>query len=251
MEKVKLTKKFMSNFHHFDNDDYKITRRCSESVLYYSDDEIFKKLLKDYIFREPTVLRLEELQGDSICLPNKAVYERNIFRGYTMPYYKEYKQLEDFIFNKLPFNERKRICLKLCKIIQDLRNQGFAYFDIHPFNVLYYNGKLMLVDMDSGIFSPDRISDSIRDYELFNTARRVGDYQLAITSLGLLFENYQDTIIKQINNNKNELFKNSPNKMVEFYKYAIKRNGNCFEVAEHLLDIDEDYIENAKLILKK
>jgi tRNA A-37 threonylcarbamoyl transferase component Bud32 len=250
MEKVKLTKSFISNFSYYGKP-FSDDNHFSESQLFYNDKEMLKLLKKKYLDREKTVLRLEELQGDNICLPTSAVYEKRKFSGYTMPYYKDFKVLEDYIFGNLPFEERKRMCLDLCKIINDLRKQGFAYYDIHPFNVLYNGEKLMIVDMDSGAFRPDRYIDTIYDYETFNMYCRVGDYYLAKTVLGLLFENYRDLLVEQISSNKKELYSNSSRKLIDFYNYVIKNKGDRFDVSEHIEDIDEDYVENAKLILKK
>ena len=134
MEKVKLTNSFMSNFSYYGNP-FSDDNHFSESKLFYNDKEMLKLLKRKYLDRETTILRLEELQGDNICLPTKAVYEKRKFAGYTMPYYKDYKELEDFIFGNLPFEERKRMSLDLCEIITNLRQQGFAYYDIHPFNI--------------------------------------------------------------------------------------------------------------------
>ena len=106
--------------------------------------------------------------------------------------------------------------------------------------------KIEELDKNDNIFE---YIDSIYDYETFNMYFRVGDYHLAKNVLGLLFENYRDLLVEQISSNKKELYDNSSDKLISFYNYVIKNKGDRFEVSEHIEDIDEDYVENAKLIL--
>lgn len=242
MKKEYLTKRTLANYKYFD-------RHNSESTLFRNDERIIKLLKKEFLSREQTICRLDTIHNSDAVLPETVIYDSKGFLGYSMINYKEYKELEDFIIGKLPFNERKRICLELCRIIDDLERQEFAYYDVHPYNILYNNGDIKLIDMDSGIFKPDRICD--KDYETYNTYMRVADYFLTRLSLALLFEDHLDQTIDNISSKRKELFNYSPKKLVTLYKYVLNKPYSFLDVGEYIEDIDEDYIESAKLILKK
>ncbi len=227
------------------------TSRVSESNLYYKGNHLFKVLNEDLRDRKSTILRLERLQGKELILPEYILFDEDGFIGYVMHYFKEHQQLERFIFGKLPFKERKRICLELCRIFTDLKHQGFAYYDIHPFNILYKDGDLKIADMDSGVFRSNRMGSSLYEFEQFNSYSTSGDYHLALTVLGLLFEDYRQYVLNGIKNNKKELFKNSPKELKKLYGYVLYASPFEFDVAEAIENIDEDYVEETKLILKK
>ena len=245
MKKIVIPKKELESFSKPD-----ITR-VKESTLYYRGNHLFKVLNPELRDRKDTILKLERLQGKELILPEYLLYDEDGFIGYVMHFFKEHKQLEEFIFGKLPFEERKRICIELCRIFTSLKKQDFAYYDIHPFNILYKDGDIKIADMDHGVFRLNRIIDSLSDFELFNNYSIIGNYHLALTILGLLFEDYRVNVLEAIKNNRRELIKYSPKKMKKLYKYITRSPMFEFDVSEYLEDIDEDYINGAKLILKK
>ena len=225
--------------------------RVSESKLYYKGNHLFKVLNEELRDRKSTILRLEHLQGEELILPEYILIDEDGFIGYVMHYFKEHQHLENFIFGKLPFEERKRICLELCRIFTDLLHQDFAYFDFHPFNILYKDGDIKIGDLDSGIFRSNGIGSFLYEFEKFNSYSTSGNYHLALTILGLLFEDYQKFVLDGIKNNKKELFNNSPKELKKLYGYILYAPPVEFDIASAIENISEDYIEETKLILKK
>ena len=225
--------------------------RTSESNLYYTGDLLFKVLKEEFRNRKSTIIRLEQLHGEELILPKFLLNDENGFIGYVMHYFKDYSQLISFLIGKLPFEERKRISLELYRIINDLRLQNFAYYDIHLFNILYKDGNLKFSDMDSGTFKSNRIINGISEFEIYDKKVISGDYYLTLTILELLFESYGKPLLKLINKNKKELLKHSPDNMRKLFEYITREPMDEFDVSEYIKDIDENQISESKLILKK
>ncbi len=245
MEKRMLTRKYLLKYKYYGG------KHNSESMLFYTDDEILKLLQKEFRTREHTILKLPSLENDSLALPKYSLYDRGGFLGYAMDYFKDYIEFESIINSDIPFDQRKQACLELYNLIEYLKSQYFAYYDLNPYNVLFKDGSIKLIDLDSGIFMPDRISDSFSDYTKYDTYLRFGNYTLAKLTLSILFDELYDTNLDKISSNRKELFSISSDRLIRLYKFVLNKPCTMLDVGECLDEITEDYTNEVKLILKK
>lgn len=218
---------------------------CSESTLYEYNGDIIKLLKDNFVNRAPLVYKLGSLDHPDLAIPKYMLYQGKTFKGYGMTYYKDYYVLARMMCDEsIPFNKRKEIALKLCKLFEYLESEGFGYYDVHSKNILYKDTDIKLVDLDSGIF------DDMDRFE-YMVYLKHSQQRLAELSLALLYKEILDTLRDEIIDNKSEILKMVPKNVKELYKHVANQRFSYFRSAEYVDALTEDTVEETKQFLLK
>ena len=150
MKEIIVNKKFFSNYKY----DHIQSR---ESSRFYNDNDylkiIYPRLLKDD--REKIVRQLHYFNHPDVVIPKFILKDKTGFIGYGMDFLKDYKSLSFHLdVDNLSFDERKELMIRISKIFDYFDEKKFAYCDIHSDNILYKDGDIKLIDLDSGILKP-------------------------------------------------------------------------------------------------
>ena len=236
MNKTYITKKSFKNL------EYLKGKIHTESNIFINNNELYKFLKKEYYYREKIIERLDILNNNNIVIPNTILYDKKGFLGYSMTYYKDYKELENTDLQKLNFEQRKSLCIKLCNILDYMTNNHFAYPDIHEDNILIKDEDIKIIDLDSGIFKDI-------DLEKYDEYLRTSNYLLSNLCLSILYsKSYIDFEKLLLYNNK--ILNNLPKNIIEFYNYIINKDGKFISTIDYIDKIDENMINDTKKLLK-
>ena len=218
---------------------------CSESSLYVYNGDLIKLINDRFKDRVSVVLRLDRLDHEDLVLPKYILYNKSGFKGYGMEYYKDYSVLAKMMCDEsIPFNKRKEIALKICKLFVYMEYEGFGYYDVHSKNILYKGTDIKLVDMDSGIFDDqDRLE--------YLTYLKHSQQRLSELSLALLYKEILDDLCNELIDSKKIILKMVPSNVKKLYEHVINRSFTYFRPAEYLDNLTEDTVEETKQVLIK
>lgn len=240
MNKMIITKDSFNSLTHIES-------KGSESNLFSKNHDLLKFISKRHLKeRENIVNNLDSIMHEEIAYPIYTLYDKSGFLGYAMHYYDRYKTFDKFILDEtIPFEIRKKVAIKLCKLFEFFEENKFAYDDIHPGNILFQDDDIKLVDLDSGIFysKGNRLE--------YDTRIRVEENRLTKLCLSILYQIHPFTIDYLLKKNKKELLKSLPNNLIGLYNQLLSDSYSHFSPLEQVSEINESIIEETKLILKK
>jgi len=219
-----------------------------ESKLYTYENYLYKKIHNYLLTKEriQTIDELSILNNPSYVTPKKIVIYKNKINGYLMNYYKEYKQITQYILNKnITLEERKNISKKICMLIKELENIDILYTDIHSDNILIKDNDIKLIDMDSVLMPWNN-----KDIEIRNKIKIYIQNYLADLSLQIMTgsENiYRRKVTKQ---QKNKILSICNNNQKEFIEHSFETNYNNFNAIDYIDEFDNQTINNIRLELR-
>lgn len=216
MKEITVNKKFFNNYT-YDN------IPSGESSRFYNDENYIKiihpGLLKDD--REKIVRELYYFNHPNIVTPKFILKDKSGFIGYGMDFLKDYKSLALHLeLDNLSFDERKELMIRLSKIFDYFDEKKFAYFDIHSNNILYKDGDIKIIDLDSGVINP-----YINDRVDFDLGIRASKKALVRYTLSTIYDitNYELLSLNSLKDRKyyQDLMNNLPKNVRNLYEFAF------------------------------
>ena len=250
METKQVTKRFLKDYKYHNNDGY-------ESVCFYND-KYFLKILRPEIItyeRIEVINNLDKVSSENTVTPKFLLKDKIGFLGYGTKSYMDYTPLYDLVNSdinskeeKLSFEERKEIIKNLIEIFGFFYDNRFAYYDVHEGNFLYKEGKIKIIDMDSGMF--ENIDSFTYNYSLRFSNRKLA--LLAITFLyninGQVFDEYY---VEHVNVFV-DLIKKLPDQLQDLFYYAFElKYAKMTNIIERLEYFDRNIYEDTKKLLLK
>ena len=120
----------------------------TESICYVNDNTIYKIFKGDENIEEKIEIINTLISSNIDGLPKiyDYIYDNNKVVGYSMKYYKNIKSFSDVKNFKLI----KQKCIELIEIYKKIKDEhNLCYYDFHKDNIYIYNGKILLLDIDS------------------------------------------------------------------------------------------------------
>ena len=248
MKDVLLTKRFLN--------DYKYHSKSRESIN-FTNDKYYLKLLKKEILlddREKVIKRLEEVKHENAVIPEFLVHDKKGFQGFSMINYKDYDYISSVISNDLfdinkdnDFLYRKELMLRLIKIIEFFKSKEFAYYDIYDKNILYKDGDIKIIDMDSGIFKG--LINCEYDYD---SSIRFANHLLSVFALSFLYNTYYLRFVSNVKPILNSLNNYLNEDLKKFYSYVFRNEFHLLLNPYEMIDsIDENIYRDTIDIIRK
>lgn len=234
LEVLKLKKEELENMRVIKKMDYSSKPKIwvsSDNVMYKRDTVKLMERFGDYF---EILKNYPEL---SKCIfPDKLFYVNDKYKGYTTPYYKDYKPINFRMHkNKYTLKDKQRIMKNIIKIISDMHSGDFLHGDLKASNVLRKDDDIKVIDFEK---------ITIRECEdpaIYKMRSAVEVNQLNLVLLSVIFERDMSFVM----DSEYIDFINKLGFTKEFESYLI----NCMRHRE--IEISNDINSYIKSITKK
>lgn len=226
------------------------TTLSSESKLYIKDDLLYKILLDNHRNekRKRNIELLSKYNHPNCVFPKDIILNEktNEFIGLTIDYLKDYKTLYKSIkTDKMSFERRKHIAIKICEIQSHLEKEKISFVDIHSNNIMIKDNDIKLIDLDSASFFEENLSPV---YE--HLRQDIISDRLSKLFFSLLYGKelkYEEIDEERIN----KLLKYSTKKQQELIEKVFLFKSTIIDPREYMEDFDEQDMEVCRLILRR
>lgn len=125
-----------------------------ETVVHIHKNQIYKRSPESLHIVSAIDSFRKEPVFKHISVPEAYLYDKNIYFGYVMKYYKKLKQVNEAI-KKGIIKDVEKYALELLTIIEELNRLNLCYWDFHFENVLSdKNGHPFILDIDDMEYYP-------------------------------------------------------------------------------------------------
>lgn len=228
----------------------RIKSSCNyESNIYINNDRIYKILDDDCrsIRREENIEKLSQYSHPNCVFPqNKLINLNGEFIGLEEEFLRGYKTLKKYLNNYDPiYKSRILLAYKICEIQRFLEESKISFIDLHTDNIMIKDNNIKIIDLDSAEILDSEIQSEVFEYlrkELINKnlARTIYQTMLGFSFNSRLVSDLQKSKLLEISNDKQKAVVNT-----------IFSNNDIINVEDYIDYLDEDYMEESKMILRR
>ncbi len=130
---------------------YKKGNNFWSSTIYLKDDHLYKIYSKYFTPQNLNSINvLSNTPNLSDCvIPDGIIINDNKFIGVSVPYYKDYLNLENYLNNfDISYEQRLKLARKIIIGLQSLHQNKIIHNDLHMDNIIVKNEDIKLIDLD-------------------------------------------------------------------------------------------------------